>query len=157
MVKKQITLETNPTQPEKISYLQKDFNLIAKFGLFNKIVKLFNSNPNQTYFNYIQGLLTQFINFENLNYLNPTTFALVDGNGKIIIYFNGTSFSTFTDYTNNIIGFIGNEQQEYLILLYQLQKEEKYITYFGQNMFVGQTNTCIGYNLVAFSYLLPPV
>jgi len=39
MVKKQLLLELNPTQTEKVSYVQKDFDLLTKFADY--LIKLY--------------------------------------------------------------------------------------------------------------------
>jgi hypothetical protein len=159
MTLKEITLESIPTQLEKVKYLQKIINQIINFNLFSKIVKNFNSNPNQTYFDYIQNFLETFIDLTGLNVGARTTLCLVDSNGKIIIYFNGTTFSTYANYISNLRNLTRDEQQEYLFFQPTLEKDEKdekdgkVSQLYGSNVFVGQTNVCYGYNLVAFSYI----
>jgi hypothetical protein len=173
MTKKQNTLETNPTELEKIYYLQKDFNQITKFKLFNKIVKKFNANPNENYFNNIQSLLAEFIDFDVLNSTNAVTFYLIDSNGKMIISNINNVFSTYSDYTNNTTYFYNlSEEQGFLNYQFELETDKK----IGVNLLetpilntivngidnplgflyylIGQKNTCPEYNLVSFIYTL---
>ena len=162
---------TNLTELQKIYYLQNQFDKFNNFSTFNKLIKKFNSNPNEIYFNEIQNLLNEFINFGSLNNNNNITFYLIDSNGKMIISNINNTFSTYSNYTENTTYFYSlAEEQGFLNDQFELETNGK----IGTNLLetpilnvvvnlivnplgvlyflVGQKNFCPGYKLVSFVY-----
>jgi hypothetical protein len=178
MTKQIYVLEQNPTQVEKVYYLEKIFELYANFSTFNKLIKKFYNNVNEQYFNDIKYLLSQYIDFEKLNSNNKVNIYLINNQtGKIILSNIDNVFSTYSNYINNQTYFYNlAEEQQFLNEQYELETNGK----VGVNLLetpilnvavniiqniqqyplgllyfiVGQKNVCPGYDLVAFVYTL---
>lgn len=171
MTKIQNNLEPNPTELEKIYYLQNQFDKFNEFDQFNKLVKKFNTTSNELYFNGIKSLLSEFINFSVLNDNNKITFYLIDSHGKMILSNINNNFSTYSDYTTNTTYFYNlSEEQGFLNEQFELETNGKIgtnlletpilnlvINYIDQPLgvlyfLIGQKNICPGYKLIAFVY-----
>ena len=168
-----MTLEDEPTELEKIYYLQNKFDKIVKFDTFNKLIKKFNNTPSENYFNQIQEFLEKILNFQTLNNNNKITFYLIDNNGKMIISNINNVFSTYSDYISNKTYFYNlGEEQGFLNDQYELETNGK----IGTNLLetpilnvvvnlldnplgvlyfiIGQKNICPGYKLISFVYTI---
>jgi len=112
---KKACLTSNPTEVEKICYIQTEFALLNDCEYFNKLMDKFSNTKKEKYFDKIMCILTESINFEKLNYTNNTTFYLMDKKGKIIISYTNGVFSTFQNYINNNAYFYNlSEEQSFL-------------------------------------------
>lgn len=164
-------LEKNPTEIQKVYYLQNEFDQLNKSTIFNKLIHAFNHNPTEKNFNNIITMLNKFIDFEILNNNNKITFYLIDENGKMIISNIDNVYSTFVNYIDNTTYFYNlSEEQGFLNEQFELENDGK----IGTNLLetpilnvviniidnplgvlyflIGQKNKCQKYKLISFIY-----
>lgn len=117
-----IPLSDNPTDTEKIYYLEKNFELLNKSKFFTNSVKKLDCKKTPNSFENIKYILTNTIDFEKLNESTKITFYLLDSNGKVVLSNIDNTFSTYQDYIDNNAYFYNlSEEQGFLNELYELE------------------------------------